>query len=87
VLVKGADEDTPDVRNHLFGPQGFHRDSIWPRLPHAYHGSGCTLASAIAARLALGQAVPDAVQEAQRYTYDALKRGWRPSRHQHLPRR
>ena len=87
VLVKGADEDTSDVRNLLFGPGGFSRVSIWPRLPHAYHGSGCTLASAIAARLALGQSVPDAVQEAQRYTYDALKRAWQPGRHQHIPRR
>lgn len=87
VLVKGADEDTSDVHNHLFGPQGFHRESIWPRLPHTYHGSGCTLASAIAARLALGQPVPDAVQEAQRYTYDALQRAWRPGSHQHIPRR
>lgn len=87
VLLKGADEDTPDVHNLLFGPDGFIRESIWPRLPHSYHGSGCTLASAIAARLALGQAVPVAVQEAQRYTYDALQRAWRPGRHQHIPRR
>lgn len=87
VLVKGADEDSPDVRNHLFGRDGFHRESIWPRLPHSYHGSGCTLASAIAARLALGHAMPDAVQDAQRYTHDALRRGWQPGRGQHIPRR
>ena len=87
VLVKGADEDTPEVRNHLFGPQGLHRESIWPRLPHSYHGSGCTLASAIAARLAQGHPVPDAVQEAQHYTYKTLRRAWQPGRGQHFPRR
>ena len=87
VLVKGGDEDTPEVRNHLFGPAGFHRESVWPRLPHSYHGSGCTLASAIAARLALGQDLPHAVQDAERYTHEALRRGWQPGRHQHLPRR
>lgn len=87
VLLKGADETTPDVRNHLFGPDGFHRESIWPRLPHHYHGSGCTLASAVAARLGLGQAVPDAVQDAQRYTFETLQRGWQPGRSQHVPRR
>jgi len=87
VLVKGADEDSPDVRNHLFGADGLHRESIWPRLPYAYHGSGCTLASAIAARLALGQAMPEAVQDAQRYTHDSLRRGWQPGRGQHVPRR
>lgn len=87
VLVKGGDEATSEVRNHLFGAGGFHRESAWPRLPHSYHGSGCTLASAIAARLALGQAVPDAAQDAQRYTHEALRHGWRPGRHQHIPRR
>lgn len=87
VLVKGADEDAPEVLNHLFGPDGFHRESLWPRLPHAYHGSGCTLASAIAARLALGQTVPEAVQDAQGYTHDTLRRGWQPGRYQHIPRR
>lgn len=87
ILIKGADEDAPEVRNHLFGPQDFHRESIWPRLPHRYHGSGCTLASAIAARLASGQAMPDAVQDAQRYTHETLRRAWQPGRGQHIPRR
>jgi hydroxymethylpyrimidine/phosphomethylpyrimidine kinase len=87
VLLKGGDEPTPDVHNHLFGPDGFHRESIWSRLPHAYHGSGCTLASAIAARLALGRDVPTAVQEGQAYTFETLQRGWRPGKGQYLPRR
>ncbi|HEY3644494.1 MAG TPA: hydroxymethylpyrimidine/phosphomethylpyrimidine kinase [Gammaproteobacteria bacterium] len=87
VLVKGGDEATPDVRNRLFGPDGFSRESIWPRLPHSYHGSGCTLASAIAARLALGLAVPEAVQQAQAYTFETLQRGWQPGQGQYLPRR
>jgi hydroxymethylpyrimidine/phosphomethylpyrimidine kinase len=87
VLVKGADEETPEVHNHLFGPDGLHQESTWLRLPHRYHGSGCTLASAIAARLSLGQSVPDAVQGAQRYTFETLQRGWRPGAYQFLPRR
>jgi hydroxymethylpyrimidine/phosphomethylpyrimidine kinase len=87
VLVKGGDEAAPEVHNHLLGPDGLHRESIWPRLPHAYHGSGCTLASAIAARLALGQAVPEAVQDAQRYTFESLQRSWQPGQGQYLPRR
>jgi hydroxymethylpyrimidine/phosphomethylpyrimidine kinase len=87
VLVKGGDETTPDVHNHLFGPDGFRRESIWSRLPHAYHGSGCTLASAIAARLALGRDVPQAVQESQAYTFETLQRGWQPGKGQYLPRR
>ena len=87
VLIKGTDEDTLEVRHHLFGPQGLHREFVCPRLPHGYHGSGCTLASAIAARLALGQAVTDAVQQAQAYTFGTLQRGWQPGAGQHFPRR
>jgi hydroxymethylpyrimidine/phosphomethylpyrimidine kinase len=87
VLIKGADEDSPKVHNHLFGPAGFHEEFAWPRLPGSYHGSGCTLASAIAARLALGLSLREAVAEAQRYTWDALERGWIPGKGQHIPRR
>ena len=44
-----------------------------PRLdtPHT-HGTGCTLASAIAANLAVGMDVPDAVRAAKRYLSGAI---------------
>ena len=38
------------------------------------HGAGCTFASAIAARLALGDDIPDAVREAKRYVTGAIER-------------
>ena len=87
VLLKGADEDTPEVVNSLFSRGGGHEGFTWPRLPESYHGSGCTLASALAALLARGKPVPTAVREAQRYTWDALKHGFRPGRGQYVPRR
>ncbi|MBK8197448.1 MAG: bifunctional hydroxymethylpyrimidine kinase/phosphomethylpyrimidine kinase [Acidobacteria bacterium] len=37
------------------------------------HGTGCTLASAIAARLAQGRSVPQAVEEGRAYLFGALK--------------
>jgi len=42
--------------------------------PHT-HGTGCTFASAIAAQLALGRALPDAVQTAKRYLTEAIRHG------------
>ncbi|MBC6414407.1 MAG: hydroxymethylpyrimidine/phosphomethylpyrimidine kinase [Chromatiales bacterium] len=42
------------------------------RLPHRYHGSGCTLASAIAAYLAHGKALVEAVRHAQEFTSHCL---------------
>ena len=42
--------------------------------PHT-HGTGCTLASAIAAHLALGQSVPDAIKNAKTYLTEAIRHG------------
>ena len=51
-----------------------------PRLDLDAHGTGCTLASAIAARLALGHALPDACELATHYVHRALLGGYRPGR-------
>ena len=87
VLVTGTHENTPDVINTLYGKSGIVRADTWARLPGSYHGSGCTLASAIAAMLANGLDVPEAVREAQDYTWHALKRAYRPGMGQFLPDR
>jgi hydroxymethylpyrimidine/phosphomethylpyrimidine kinase len=87
VLVTGTHAATPEVVNTLHDAQGVVREDRWPRLAGSYHGSGCTLASAIAARLAHGDAVPEAVRAAQDYTWHALARGFRPANGQHLPSR
>ncbi len=87
VLVTGTHEATPLVVNTLYGKGGIVRSDTWPRLPHQYHGSGCTLASAIAAMLANGLELPEAVREAQDYTWHALEKAYRPGMGQHLPDR
>lgn len=87
VLLTGTHAATPEVVNTLHDADGVVREDRWPRLDASYHGSGCTLASAIAARLALGDAVPEAVRAAQDYTWRALERGFKPGSGQHLPRR
>ena len=87
VLITGTHENTAQVINTLYGRQGVLRSDSWDRLPHSYHGSGCTLASAIAAMLATGMTVPEAIFEAQEYTWKALAAGFRPGMGQHLPDR
>lgn len=86
VLMKGADESTPEVHNTLFDASG-RTEFTWARLPGVHHGSGCTLASATAALLARGEPLPAAVREAQRYTWEALKHGWALGRGQLIPDR
>jgi hydroxymethylpyrimidine/phosphomethylpyrimidine kinase len=73
--------------NTLYDRRGVVREDRWPRLPADYHGSGCTLASAIAARLAHGASVADAVGEAQHFTWQALAAGFAAGRGQRLPNR
>src|SRR6478752_481626 len=87
VLVTGTHEATPQVVNTLYGKSGVVRSDTWARLPYKYHGSGCTLASAIAAMLANGLDLPEAVREAQDYTWHALEKAYRPGMGQHLPDR
>jgi hydroxymethylpyrimidine/phosphomethylpyrimidine kinase len=87
VLVTGTHENTPQVINTLYGQEGILRSDSWQRLPGSYHGSGCTLASAIAATIANGLAIGDAVKDAQEYTWQTLKSAFRPGMGQHIPDR
>lgn len=87
VLLTGTHAATPEVINILYHSDGEFRRDVWPRLSGSFHGSGCTLASAIAATLARGLDIGDAVREAQEYTWQSLKAGYRIGMGQHLPDR
>ena len=87
VLLTGTHEHTPKVVNTLYGGRGVIRSDEWPRLSGIYHGSGCTLASAIAALLANGLSMAEAVKEAQEFTWQALQYGFRPGMGQQIPDR
>lgn len=87
VLIKGAHENTPEVINVLYDASGMVRSDAWPRLPGSFHGSGCTLSSAIAASLAHGMSITDSVYEAQDFTWHTLKGGFRPGMGQYIPDR
>src|SRR5690606_27748879 len=72
-LVKGGhlegEADAVDVLVDAAGERVFRAERI--ATPHT-HGTGCTLASAIAANLAQGYVLPAAVDRAKRYLTDAL---------------
>ncbi len=87
VLVTGTHDKTLDVVNKLYGDRGLMRQDRWQRLPGSYHGSGCTLAAALAATIARGLDIEEAVREAQDYTWHALKFGFRPGMGQFIPDR
>lgn len=87
VLITGGDDDSETIINSLHGPNGTTTQWEWPRLPYIYHGSGCTLASAIAAGLARGWSLEEACARAQAYTYESLRQGESLGRGQQFPRR
>lgn len=88
VLLTGTHESTPQVINTLYGEAGVAlRRDRWDRLPGSYHGSGCTLASAVAACLANGASIEDAVRDAQDYTWRTLAKAFRPGMGQFIPDR
>ncbi len=87
LLATGTHENTTDVVNVLYN--NFRRidDFHWERLEGSYHGSGCTLAAAIAGLFAQGMEPHTAVREAQEYAHEALKQGYRIGMGQRLPNR
>lgn len=87
VLITGTHEATPEVSNQLFYNGRCCETYNWTRLPHSYHGSGCTLAASIAALLAQGLDVFQAITEAQEYTWNSLAAAYRPGKGQHIPNR
>jgi hydroxymethylpyrimidine/phosphomethylpyrimidine kinase len=87
VLITGADENTPQVENILYGNHRRLEAFSWQRLPHSYHGSGCTLAASLAGLLAQGREPLSAIHEAQEYTWEALKEGYRIGMGQLIPNR
>ena len=94
VLIKGAHEHEPHrIRHWLYrrqedGQRQCIAQTIWRRLDGEYHGSGCTLASNIAGRLAQGQSLTEAVSRAELWLHRTLRKADRPHENgQRIPRR
>jgi hydroxymethylpyrimidine/phosphomethylpyrimidine kinase len=72
-LVKGGHIEGATIRDVLLTREGY-RVFEGPRIDtEATHGTGCTLASAIAAALAQGDAIEPAVEKARAYLLEAIK--------------
>lgn len=72
VLVTGTPCDVHDVANTLFNEAGVVRHDSWHRQAGSFSGAGATISATIAALLANGIDVPEAVLEAQEFTVAAL---------------
>lgn len=86
VLIKGGHGADAVVVNRWFS-QTDTRSWTWPRLPGAFHGSGCTLAAACAALLASGIGMLEAIDVAQAYCHQTLLSSYAIADGQRIPNR
>jgi hydroxymethylpyrimidine/phosphomethylpyrimidine kinase len=87
VLITGGDLPGDEVIDRLYHGGEPVACYAGPHLPGRYHGSGCTLASALAARLALGDDPQAAAAAARDYTRQCLKRAFAAGGGQLIPDR
>ena len=77
VLLKGGHARGGEIVDRYFDERGL-MEIRHARLPREGHGTGCTLASAIAAELANGHTPRSTIRRATAYVHRALKQGYRP---------
>ena len=87
LLITGGDAEQPEAVNHWCVAGRAPEAIAWPRLPGGFRGAGCTLASNIAARLALGEPPERAQRLAQADTHRALGAAYRAGRGRRIPAR
>jgi len=79
VLLKGGHLKGREVIDRLDDGRQLY-EFVHPRLKVEGHGTGCSLASAIAANLCLGKELPEACALAADYVHGALANGYRPGK-------
>jgi hydroxymethylpyrimidine/phosphomethylpyrimidine kinase len=87
VLITGGHEPGPEIVNRLWHRRDLLKTYRWPRIDGYFHGTGCTLASAIAGYLAHGSPLETAVRDGQGYTQACIKHARRLGMGQRFPHR
>lgn len=80
VLLKGGHLEDAEQVVDVYADSHGTREIVHPRLPRKAHGTGCTLAAAIAANLCRGRSLPSACVAASDFVHRALLAGYKPGR-------
>lgn len=86
VLIKGGHGSGSEVVDTWF-TNGAQRSWKWPRLEGNFHGTGCTLASALAGLLACGRPMPEALETALAYSHRTILNAYAIGPGQRIPDR
>lgn len=87
VLLTGTHSHTPTVIHDLYHQSKKLKSFEYKRLNNEYHGSGCTLASSLAAQITIQSDVIKSCQNALDYTFNSLLNAQPLGNGQLIPRR
>lgn len=87
VLITGCEQTPTKTHNSFYGNYRLLETFKWDRLKPNFQGSGCTLSASIAGLLAQQLPPQSAVLQAQQFTAECLKKGYRIGMGHHLPNR
>ena len=72
ILVTTSDSSKIDIEHRLYNKSTLVRKFKYKKIPGKFHGSGCTLSSAISALLVKGADIEEACDQGLAYTYQCL---------------
>ncbi|MEY2342796.1 hydroxymethylpyrimidine/phosphomethylpyrimidine kinase [Acidithiobacillus sp. IBUN Pt1247-S3] len=87
LLISDGHGSAAQLDNRLYQRGTLHARYPQARLPGSYHGTGCTLSTAIAAGLACAKPLPDAVAAALAFTHTAVEHAYQLGHGQSFPDR
>lgn len=87
LLITGTRRTQEHYENRLYGRKGLIKEYRWQRLSVLSHGGGATLSASIAAYLAHGLRLLDAVEQGQNFTWHSLSASRRLGMGHSIPNR
>lgn len=87
VLIKGGHGNDPETVANCWFSESKTKKWKWTRIDGEFHGTGCTLASAIAGYLACGMSMEAALEKGQELTQTALEKAFSVADGQKIPGR
>ena len=73
VFISGTGKEHQQFQKSLYNERGLVRHYRWEQEPPSCHGASSTLASAVAAYLAHGSSLTQAIEQAQNFTWQAMR--------------
>jgi len=87
ILVTTSDSSEVQIEHRLYHESKLVKKFTYDKLPNKFHGSGCTLSSAISALITSGEDVDVACKKALQYTYQCLLSAKKLGKMQYHPNR